>query len=310
MKKISLWLLVILWLLRSQDAQAQTNIQANEKDLLFLQTFRADYVKSKLEKRTEVLRAYLADTIRLMTEFQRTVFGKKNVISYHQAFAERFDVNTYTRDALEVLDLGQMIVEHGQFTMSIRSKLTGQVHLLKGKYQNIWKKQASGNLLLTTEGWNYDHPVEIGDQMRFAEVPVVDIALQPHLPIDTPIRFELAALSRLQESAISQHDANLWAQFYSDDAIFFSQRLPFQQGRKAIDDYIEKHVSEMPIFEKLDIRNDRIEDLGIYVIEYASHVACWRNGNSSGIGLGKDLRIWRREKNGSLKIFRHIGMYD
>lgn len=66
----------------------------------------------------------------------------------------------------------------------------------------------------------------------------------------------------------------------------------------------------MPIFEKLDIRNDRIDDLGKYVIEYASHIAVIRNGDYSGVGTGKDIRIWRREAGGSLKIFRHMAMYD
>ena len=64
------------------------------------------------------------------------------------------------------------------------------------------------------------------------------------------------------------------------------------------------------MFEKLDIRNDRVDDLNDFVIEYASHIAIVRNGDWSGVFTGKDLAIWRRTKNGSLKIFRHIAMYD
>jgi hypothetical protein len=85
---------------------------------------------------------------------------------------------------------------------------------------------------------------------------------------------------------------------------------PIQKGRKALDEFLETHVNEMPIFEKLDIRNDRIDDLGMFVIEYASHIAVWRNGGSSGVNTGKDLRIWRRETDGSLKILRSMAMYD
>jgi len=110
----------------------------------------------------------------------------------------------------------------------------------------------------------------------------------------------VAAFNGLMEATVSQHDAKIWSQFYSDDGILFSKGNPLNEGRKAIDEYLEK----------LDIRNDRIDNLGGYVIEYASHIANWRSGEYSGIGLGKDLRIWRREKNGFLKIFRHIGMYD
>jgi hypothetical protein len=46
------------------------------------------------------------------------------------------------------------------------------------------------------------------------------------------------------------------------------------------------------------------------VIEYASHIAIIRDGEYSGVGTGKNIVIWRREKGGSLKIFRGIAMYD
>jgi hypothetical protein len=69
-------------------------------------------------------------------------------------------------------------------------------------------------------------------------------------------------------------------------------------------------VQHLPVFEKLDMRNDRIEVTGRYVIECASHVANWRNGESSGVNTGKNIRIWRREPDGALRIFLAIGMYD
>jgi hypothetical protein len=113
------------------------------------------------------------------------------------------------------------------------------------------------------------------------------------------------------EATIMQHDAKIWSQFYSDDGMFLYSRHPVYKGRKALDEFLEKHVKEdMPIFEKLDIRNDQIDDLGDYVIEYASHIANWRKGEYSGINTGKDIRIWRRGVDCSLKIFRAMGMYD
>lgn len=289
---------------------AQRNTKAEEETVTHLKKFRSDYIKSILEKKPEILQVYYTENIRLMVEFQKTVFGKSNVLMYHKAFSARLDTKSYDRKEFEILDLGSMVVEHGLFTMKVTSKSTGKEHELKGKYQNIWEKTESGKLSLITEGWNYDHQLDIGEQLRFEEVPVIDIALQPHVPINSHISFELAALNRLQEATISQHDAKIWSQFYADDGILFSQSHTLYEGRKAIDEYVEQHVKELPVFEKLDIRNDRIDDLGNYVIEYASHIANWRSGEYSGVGLGKDLRIWRREKNGSLKIFRHIGMYD
>jgi len=110
----------------------------------------------------------------------------------------------------------------------------------------------------------------------------------------------VAAFNGLMEATVSQHDAKIWSQFYSDDGILFSKGNPLNEGRKAIDEYLEK----------LDIRNDEIDYLGTYVIEYASHVANWRYGESSGVNTGKNIRIWRRGPDGSLKMFRQIGSYD
>jgi len=288
---------------------AQSGTRPDSKTTSYLDQFRSDYIKSMLEKKPEITSSYYDDNIRLMTEFQKTVIGKNNVFAYHKAFSSRFDIKLYTREQLEILDLGSMVVELGLFTLNVAIKSNPKEHNLKGKYITIWKREG-GKLALLTEGWNYNHQVDIGDQLRFAEIPVVDVALQSHSPINSNISFELAALNRLMEATVSEHDQKIWAQFYSDDAMIYTQRHDIQKGRKAIDEYYEQHVKEMPVFEKLDVRNDRIDELGEYVIEYASHIAIVRSGDFSGVFTGKDLAIWRREKNGSLKIYRHMGMYD
>lgn len=136
------------------------------------------------------------------------------------------------------------------------------------------------------------------------------MALQQHLPINSKISFELGALNKLSEVAITQHDPKTWAMFYADDAMVIPNYSPIVEGRKALDEYFDIHAKEMPIFEKLDIRHDRIDNLEDYVIEYATHVANWRNGDSSGVGTGKNIGIWRREPDCSLKLIRKMGMYD
>jgi ketosteroid isomerase-like protein len=289
---------------------AQISTKADDKTIAYLARFRSDYSKRILEGKPEQLSAYYDDNIRLMVEFQKTMIGKSNVTAYHKAVLTRFDTKSYSRENLEILDLGSMVVEYGIFNWKAIFRKSGKEHELSGKYQHVWKKLPNGTLLLITEGWNYNERQDIADQLRFSDIPIVDVATQAHVPINTNISFELAALNRLQEATISEHDASIWSQFYAEDAILYTQYHPIQKGRKAIDEYFMQHVKETPVFEKLDIRNDRIDESGIYVIEYASHIAIVRNGTFSGVFTGKDLAIWRREPNGSLKIFRHMAMYD
>jgi ketosteroid isomerase-like protein len=289
---------------------AQPKGNADEKSIAYLKKFRSDYTKSMLNKKSETIVSYYADGIRLMPEFQKTVMGKSNALSYHKAFSARFDIQEFSRDEIEILDLGSRVVELGMFTMKMKLKSTGKEYELKGKYQNIWEKSENGKLSLITEAWNYNHQVGIVEQLKFEGVPVVDVALQAHVPINSPISFELAALNRLMEITIMQHDSKIWSQFYTDDGMFIYSGNPIYEGRKSLDEFLEKHVNEMAVFEKLDVRNDRVDALGEYVIEYASHIAIVRSGEYSGINTGKDIRIWRREKGGSLKIFRTMAMYD
>ncbi|MEO5564504.1 MAG: hypothetical protein ABIR18_13745 [Chitinophagaceae bacterium] len=285
--------------------------KVNTTTLAYLEKFRADYTKTILDKNLRALEIYFSDNARLMPPYHKTVMGKNNVLIYYNAFLNHYDVKLYNRVETETLDLGSMIVAHGEFVMKLKEKTAIAEYELKGKYVDIWEKLPNGKLVLLTEGWNFDHNSEIEQKLRFNnEVPVADIAYQAHVPINNNISFELAALNSLMEATITRHDAKVWSQFYADDAIILTQRQPMVKGREEIDKYCEKHVKELPIFEKLDIRNDRIDDLGKYVIEYASHIAIIRDGDFSGVFAGKDLAIWRREPNGSLKIFRHIGMYD
>lgn len=305
-----IFILLVVMCINVNYISAQFNIKADEKIIVYLKKFRSNYIICMLDKKPEIIQGYYAENIRLMPEFQKTIMGKSNALLYHKAFSTRFDIQEYSREEIEMLDLGSRVVEIGMFTMKMKLKSTGKEHELKGKYQNIWKELENGKLALITEAWNYNHQLEIEEQLRFEEVPEVDVALQAHLPINSNISFELEALNRLMEATVTQHDAKIWSQFYTEDGMFLYSRHPIYEGRKALDEFLENHVKELPVFEKLDIRNDQIDNLEDYVIEYASHIANWRGSEYSDVGLGKDLRIWRREKDRSLKIFRHIGMYD
>jgi ketosteroid isomerase-like protein len=297
-------------LLVSATLFAQNKPNVDDKSLAYLEKFRTDYSKSLVEKKPEAIQIYYAENVRLMPELQKTVMGKENSLMYHKAFLSRFDVLEYSREETEVFDLGTQIVEIGLFTLKIRVKNSNKEHVVKGKYHNFWQKKNNSAHILLTEAWNYNHQLEFEDQIRFEEVPTTDIALKAHLPINSNVTFELAALNRLMEATVSQHDAKIWSQFYTEDGGFFYSRNSPIKGKRELEQFLESHTKDLPVFEKLDIRNDQVDESGKYVIEYASHIAIIRHGDFSGVFTGKDLRIWRRESNGSLKIFRHIGMYD
>ncbi|WP_299256234.1 DUF4440 domain-containing protein [uncultured Aquimarina sp.] len=293
-----------------QCVVAQTESITNESiEEAYLNKFIVDYNKGMLSANPEDIVNYYSEDIRLMPAFQKTLLGKENALPYHKAFFDRFDVLEYNRETIETLDLGGQLCVLGIFTIKVKLKASEKVEELKGKYIDIWKKE-SGKLFLISEIWNYNHHTPLTDDLRFHNLPGVVIAFQPHLPLDTDIRYEIGALDQLLETVIRQHDHISWSMAYDQDGIFLYSYQPVYYGRKELDPFIEKHMKELPIFEKLDVRNDRIDDFGTYVVEYASHIANWRRDDASGISTGKGIRIWKRQPNCSLKIFRQIATYD
>lgn len=302
-------LVAMLGMLSAAADGSKTNPVTPEQRQV-LDRFRTEYPDSFVLASTERILAGCAEEIRLMPVYEGTVFGKPNAGAYYRAFLERFQVKAFRRQLGEAVNFGGRIGEYGSFTQTLVQRHSGKEISLTGKYLDLWETAADGKLRLATQVWNYDRPLESGDDFRFAEVPAVQVALQAHVPVKGGISFDLAALNQLHGVAIAEHDGAVWSQFFADDAVLMPNLSPICRGRKAIDDYISAHVRQLSVFEKLDIRNDRIDDLGAFVIEYASHVANWRNGDSSGVNTGKNLRIWRREATGGLRLFWQIGNYD
>lgn len=300
MKRITFLVLLV----SSLTTNAQT---ANTSSRL--QQFRNDFTSSMLNGDTKFI-GYADMSIRLMPEYNLTVVTQPGSIKYYESFHTVFDVTIFSRTESEVLDMGSYVAEWGTFAMKLTHRATNKQYDMPGKYMDLWKKDASGKLSVVCQAWNYSQPADIGELLKIPGVPGKNVALAAHSPVVDRVSFELAGLNELMESVVIQHDARLWKMFYADDANFLYSNSPVYLGRQALDRFLDEHVRSLPIFEKLDIRNDEIIDLGTYVIEYASHTAFVRGENWSGAGTGKDLRIWRRGADCSLKIFRHIGMYD
>ncbi|WP_299248949.1 hypothetical protein [uncultured Aquimarina sp.] len=303
------FLFLVLIFISVKQVIAQTESIATENIKIHLNEFIADYIKGMQNANDKFFEKYYEKNIRLMPAFQKTLLGKENALIYHKAFFDRFDILEYKRENIETLDLGSQLAVIGTFEMKVRLKNAEKEEELKGKYIDIWRK-GEGNPLLISEIWNYDHHTDLTEQLKFDHVPGTVLAFQGHLPVDNNIRFEIASINSFTEEFISHHDHKLWSQIYADDAVALFSYKPIFRDKKSLDVFIKSHVAELPVFEKLDIRNNYIDDLGVYVVNIASHIANWRNTEYSGISTGKGIKIWKRAPNGSLKIFRQISTYD
>jgi ketosteroid isomerase-like protein len=271
---------------------------------------RAARIRAFLDGNTTPLVAPCTGNTRLMTEGLPTVIGSANIAAYYRAFFARFTVRAYTRHDFQTWDLGPRVAEFGRFTLQLAPKAGGAELSLHGKYLELWDHDSGNGLQLAVVAWNFDAWLPNGDGLRFDGIPSVRTALQARAPLDNDLSVELAASGLLMQRALIEHDAMLWSRFYADDAVLLPNNAPIALGHAAIAAYLEAHCRELPIFEQLDLRNDRIEEAGGYIYEFASHIANWRNSTSSGVSTGKNLRIWRREPDHMLKMILQIGAYD
>lgn len=274
-----------------------------------LDAYRTGIVDAYLRGNPDAAAGRLADSVRLLPAYQKAVFGKIDAAAYYRAFLRRFTVRAYQRSPIEITDLGQRVMEIGRFTMTVAAR-GSEPHTFEGKYLDLWEKLPGGELALHTAAWNHDKLPDIAEQLRFAEVPSVHQALQARLPITAGWRLELAALQRLEETAIAQRDGKTWALLYDDDGIVLANQGNVVSGRQALDAYFGRHAQALPVFEKLDLRTHQIDELGEYAVEYSSGVVTWRMNEWSGVTLGKGVLIWRRTNGGPPRIWRAISMYD
>jgi hypothetical protein len=292
----------------SAAERSSTPVAREHREIL--DAYRSAKVRAYLDGKPDGALKDMAQDVRLMPAYQKTVLDKADAATYTRAFLERFTVSAYDREVIEVADLGPRVMEIGRFTMTVAMKGSAESHTLRGKYMDLWEKSPAGKLELNTAGWNHDELPKIADQLRFAEVPSVHVALQPRVPITAGVSFELAALQKLDESVIAQHDGKTWALFNADDGILLANHGPVVSGRKALDEHMERHAKALPLFEKLDLRTHKIDDLGEYVIEFAGGVVTWKVNEYTGVSLGKGILVWRRANGGALQKWRAISMYD
>lgn len=287
------------------------DVKAQSGSYPFLQQYAARVQTALLQNDVSILEQYHGKDIRLMPAHQKTMKGARSVAAYYQALSARFSISKVEFNTLHTYDIDTLLVDQGTFELIVRSKAGGPQQTVKGNYLHLWNLRDRAKPKLITDVWNVKQLPFDSEQLRFRELPTVDVALMAHLPVKDDVSFELAALNRMMEVTVAQHDAVAWTLFYSDNSFLLANNGDYHAGKPAITKYLANHVGEIPVFEKLDIRNDEVVVLkNGYIIEYSSHVANWRYDEHSGVGMGKDLRIWKRQADGRLKIISHIGSYD
>ncbi len=285
------------------------------------QTVENQLVKNKLEK----INAQLANDFKqknmdnilshfdkeavLMPEFQPTMRGTEVIKAYYQEIFTRWEIEKFDKKIIEIITFNDNFAEVGTFTLAYRAN--NQDFTLNGKYLNIWKTNQAGVLKKKAVSYGYFHQVE-NPATHWVKIAKESFSPKPSSQTSksNPLAFELNALNALMEKSIQARDGNLRADFYTDDAIF----MPFADSSKVGINSIRAHLiayNSYPVkIDSINIYHEDFEDCNSFVIEYSRFYVKWHTADNAGVGAGKGIRIWKREKNCSLKLYREIGLHD
>jgi ketosteroid isomerase-like protein len=284
----------------TRNDQFKNKIEVNNKQLSL----------AFIDKKIDIIINHYDKEAICMPEFQPTVKGRDAIKEYYREILNRRQITSFDKAISEIIPLRNNIVEIGTFTTTYKN-IEGQTTTLNGKYLNIWALQANGDLKLKAESFGYlhhiDNPtlhlVKISKSNSYFKIP------QPSETTDA-LAFQLKALNTLMEKSVWTRDGNLRAEFFTDDAIFMPFADSPKVGIKSIRTHLIDYNSYPVTIDTISIYSEYFEDCGDFAIEYPRFYVKWHTADNSGVGSGKGIRIWKREKNCSLKLYREIGIHD
>lgn len=243
-------------------------------------------------------------------DYQPRLYGPGSIARYYRVLASRQRVSAQAFRTTEIIPLSDdSALELGRFDVTYAAAAGGASVNRQGRYANLWRRQPDGALKLKAEVWGYLGRIEDPATYSLGEAETAGRAARPG---DPRIEAELTELNRLDAEAVRTYDAAAKVARYADDAVL----MPYADTPKVGIGEIRAHLVRYTeqgrgaTFESVRVWNEGFEVLDGYVVEYPKFEVRWRSGEASGIASGGGLRLWRRQADCSLKMFRQIATHD
>lgn len=236
----------------------------------------------------------------LLAEYNPLIDGKAEIEKFYQETFERQDIESYQKNTLELFDLGNSILEIGNFAKKL-ANLQNQ----EGKYFNVWESSKNGELKLKSEAFGYYHAIENPAELR-VHLLHSDTQVTRNGKI---IPLELQAYEARNKNIVRDRDSENAAMSYTEDGIYY----PFADTPKVGMENLSKHYHD---YHSYPVSIDSIEvwtyDYEIVkggILKFNKFYVDWSTPESSGKSQGTGIIYYQRQKDNSLKIHRQIGLH-
>lgn len=245
-----------------------------------------------------------------MPEYQPVLNGVKEIEVFYGEIFARQRIKSIKRTIEETIDLGKTIIEIGTFKKEYSNSVANDSILThKGKYWNVWAVQPDGNLKLKGEAFGFFHPVE---NPRTLIVPVSKLQVNDsEVYRNQKVPFELKAYNALMEKGVKTRNGILRAEFFTNDARFMPFADSTRTGIDKLKPYLIAYSSRGEVtIDSISIYTYHHEDFDDYVLEYAKFRVKWIMPQFAGRTEGKSIRVWKRQEDKSLRLYREIGLHN
>ena len=252
--------------------------------------------------------AYYDEAAISMPEYQPTLTGIDEITAFYQQIFRRQDISILQRTAEGVVRLDSTFVEIGVFSKEYTDVELDTTFSQNGKYWNIWGVQPNGSLTLKGESYGFFHPVEHPEALTIELSPEPSQAAAFYSSQKIPL--ELRAYSALGAKYVTMRSGELRSEFYADDAKFMPFQEPTVSGIDEIKPYLIKYNQGNVTIDSIETSTYHYEATDDHILAYTKFKVKWTVPNFSGRTEGKGIRIWQRQADHSLKIFRLIGSHN
>ncbi|MBA4053923.1 MAG: hypothetical protein C0490_04355 [Marivirga sp.] len=259
---------------------------------------------------TDDLQAFLQhydDKAISMPEYQLTLDGRQHIEGFYREMFDHQNIKIFQRQPRDYIHLGKSIVEIGTFLKEYTDSKTDTLRKLTGKYWHVWEAQPDGQYRIKGEAFGFFHPVAHPETL----IVTANNTQPDDFEIKKDIPFELKAYNALMEKGVRKRDGVFRSEFFTEDASFYPFADTTVTGMEKIKPYLIGYSSRGSVtIDSIMCYTYDFEYSGDYILEYDMFKVKWSVPGFSGRTEGKGIRIWKRQEDHSLKLYREIGTHN
>ncbi len=244
----------------------------------------------------------------LMPEHSTVRRDASAIGDYYAALFAALRISDYQRTSHDIVVYGQHAVETGHYTLAF-SHADKPPATFDGKFMALWDLGTPAPRLVC-ELWGTDAPF---DPEAWPRIPSSSPGEGSPVATAAALTREISARNALIDRLVTERRGAEHADLFFPDAIYLTYYTPMRVGEAQIRDYFVAHEKPGDVtIDSLTLRSGKLYPLQGHdvVLEEGFYRVGWRAGDAHGVVDGKSLNLWKRDGEGTLKIFRQAVNHD